>query len=85
MALHRPGLQQLDERLRTPGHQCPHLLQAGPLQMAGLGSAALGVVWAVEAGDHLEVRLVLSGSIALGVAGTGQSQRRRALSVMAAS
>ena len=53
--------------------------------MAGLGSAALGVVWAVEAGDHLEVRLVLSGSIALGVAGTGQSQRRRALSVMAAS
>ena len=71
MALQGPGLHQLEDPGRASGHQCHHLLQAGPLDLAGLAGAALGVGRPLEAGDHFEVRLVLAGSVALGVAGTG--------------
>ena len=71
IVLQGPGLHQLEDPRRASGHQGHHLLQAGPLDLAGLAGAALGVGRALEAGDHLEVRLVLAGRISLGVAGTG--------------
>ena len=68
LVLQCPDLQQLEQCRRTPGHERHHLLEAGPLDLAG---AALGVGRALEAGDHLEVGLVLAGGISLGVAAAG--------------
>ena len=66
MVRQRPCLHQLEERRRAPGHERHHLPETGPLHLAGLAGAALGVERAVEAGDHLEIGLVLAGGIALG-------------------
>ena len=65
--LQRPDFHQLEEGRRAPGHEGHHFPDAGPLDLAWLAGALPGVGWALEAGDHLEERLVL----ALGVAGAG--------------
>ena len=44
MVLQRPDFCQLEEPGRSPGHQGHHLLPAGPLHLAGLAGAGLGVV-----------------------------------------
>ena len=69
MVLQGPGLHQLEQCSRAPGHERHHLLQGCPLDLAGQAGAALGMGRAIEAGYHLEVRLVLADGIALGVAG----------------
>ena len=71
LAFQRPDLHEVEEPGRRPGQERKHLLKASPLDMAWLAGATLGVGRALEAGDHLEVRLVLAGSVALGVAGAG--------------
>ena len=41
MVLQGPDFHQLEEPRGTPGHQCHDLLQAGPLEHAGLAGAVL--------------------------------------------
>ena len=43
MVLQGPDLQQLEQCRRAPGHKRHHLPDAGPLDLAGLAGAVLGV------------------------------------------
>ena len=74
MVLQRPDFYQFEEPGGTPGH---YLLQVGSFHLAGLAGAVLGVGRAFEAGNCLEVRLVLAGGVALGVAGARARDNRR--------
>ena len=71
MVLQGPGLHQLEERWRALGQKGHHLPEAGPLDLAGLACAALGMGRPIEAGQDFEVSLVLAGSVTLGVAAAG--------------
>ena len=71
MVLQYPGLHQLEERGRTPGHQRHDLPDARSLDLARLAGAVLCVGQTVQACHDLEVGLVLAGGVPLGVAAAG--------------
>ncbi len=52
MAVQHPGLHLFEQPGRAPGHQRHHLLQAGPLDLAWLAGAALGVGRTLQAGQE---------------------------------
>ena len=76
LAFQRPDFHQFEEPGRRPGQKGHHLPEAGPLDLAGLAGAALGVGRPLEAGQGLEVSLVLAGGIALSVARRARGSRR---------
>ena len=71
MFLRGPDLDHLEERRRAPSHERYHFPNTGPFDLAGLAATVIGVGRAVRAGQDLEVGLVLTGSVVLGVAGAG--------------
>ena len=71
MFIQGPCLHQLEDGGGTWGHQGHHLPEAGPFHLAGLAAAVFSVRWAVEAGQDLEVGLILAGGVSLGVAAAG--------------
>ena len=64
MIVQRPGLHQIEDSRRTPGHQYHHLTEAGAPHLAGVASAVLGMGRALEAGQRLEVGFVLVDDVA---------------------